>query len=255
MSELTRIKTPILKTYDGVRMAKAQTVRKRPGGKLRKILLSIGIVTVSVLIFYLALLRPWFNQWGATDAEIWMTLPGDEIVGEPEHSSTRAITVHAPADRIWPWIAQIGYQRAGWYSYDWVGKVLGWAVSIDGDRSADRIVPELQTVNVGDVIFLHPKISGTVALAESDHALLLQAGDPASARMNPANYSYASWLFYLQPVDAATTRLIVRSRADYAGAMNWLLNALAEPGNFLMEQKMMRGIRERAESAYQRSVE
>jgi hypothetical protein len=202
------------------------------------------------MILYVGLIKPWFNHWGATDAEVNMALPGDKIVAQPYGGYTRAITIHAPVEQVWPWIVQIGYKRAGWYSYDWIDKILGCADFVDGDHSSVRIVPELQDLQVGDQIYLHPQIAESVVIVEPGQTLLLQAGDPASMQADPENFSYATWLFYLQSVDATTTRLIVRSRADYAGAMNWLINTLVEPGNFIMEQKMMRGIRSRAEAAY-----
>lgn len=215
MSNLTQIKTPMLKTYGSTRMTKTRSKIRRHGGKGRKVLLWILAIAVLCLALYGVLIKPWFLRWGATDEEIQMALPGDEIVYEPRSTYTRAITIHAPAEEVWPWI-----------------------------------VPELQNLQVGDTIYLHPQRSEKVMLVEPGQALLLQAGDPASLETDLENFFYSSWLFYLQAVDSTTTRLIVRSRADYAGVMNWLVNAIVEPGNFIMEQKMMREIRDRAEAAY-----
>jgi hypothetical protein len=93
---------------------------------------------------YLRVLRPWELRWGATDDEVRRPMPGDEIVERPTFNATRAVTVKAPPSMIWPWIVQIGFGRAGWYTYDLLDNF--------GRPSARRIVPEFQQIRVGDVI-------------------------------------------------------------------------------------------------------
>ena len=78
--------------------------------------------------------RRWHLRWGATHDELAMTLPGDDMVQRPHFAFTRAITIHARPEEIWPWLVQLGYGRAGWYSYDWVDH--------DNRPSADRILPD-----------------------------------------------------------------------------------------------------------------
>lgn len=255
MSDLMKIKTPMLKTYNNTRIPKTSSKTRRPMGRFAKAVFWIlGLIALS-LFLYLVWIRPWYMHWGASESEIQMALPGDEIVLEPRSSSTRAITIQAPVEQVWPWIVQMGYQRAGWYAYDWIERILGYAEFVDGDHSANRIVPELQDVEVGETMYWRPQISQRVALVEIDQTLLLQTGEPTGVEADPENYSYSSWVFYLQRMDATTTRLIVRYRSDYAGAPNWLRNTLNEPWHFIMEQKMMRGIRSRAEEEYNRSTE
>jgi hypothetical protein len=96
---------------------------------------------------YVLVLRPWHLRWGASAGEARQHLPGDEIVPCPRMETTRAITIEAPAERVWAWLVQIGTGRAGWYSYDVLENLLGLRV-----RSADRILPEFQQLAVGDVI-------------------------------------------------------------------------------------------------------
>lgn len=79
------------------------------------VITSILIVLVPV---YLALFRPWQLRWGATDNEIKRPMPGDDVVGKPSFNATRAVTINAAAENIYPWIVQMGINRAGWYSYD-----------------------------------------------------------------------------------------------------------------------------------------
>lgn len=89
-------------------------------------------------------MHPWTTRWGATDAEAARRLPGDDVVADPGFNETRAITIAAPSQDVWPWLVQLGGGRAGWYSYDRIDNA--------GVPSAARVVPELQNLAVGDVI-------------------------------------------------------------------------------------------------------
>jgi len=109
----------------------------------------IIVSTLIVLVLtYLALIRPWQLRWGATNDEIKRTMPGDDIVGEPSFNATRAVAINAPAENIYPWIVQMGVTRAGWYSYDLLDNL--------GRPSAESILTEHQTIQVGDVIPMSP---------------------------------------------------------------------------------------------------
>jgi hypothetical protein len=183
---------------------------------------------------YARRVRPWFLNWGATDEEIHATLPGDDFVPEPEMEATRAITVDAPPEQIWPWLVQIGQDKAGFYSYAWLENLVGCDM-----HNANQIVPEWQDINVGDPVLLHPKAPPLrVNLVEPGRSLVLED----------------DWSFHLRPEDGGKrTRLIVRSRGTFkrpdlgpiGNFFYWRL--LFEPAHFIMEQKMMRGIKERAE--------
>lgn len=184
-------------------------------------------------------LRPRQIRWGATDAEVMRPLPGDAIVPRPRNWSTRAITIAAPAASVWPWLAQIGQGRGGLYSYDWLENLAGCDI-----HSTNRIIPELQYLEIGDVIRLGPEgyPAYPVAAVEPGRALVLGGDDP--------ELGAHSWAFVLDPVDEQTTRLIVRSRGDYpptlANFMIW--RVLTEPLHFVMERKMLLGVKQRAEA-------
>jgi hypothetical protein len=207
-------------------------------------------VSAAGLIFYDALVRPALLDWGASDAERQMRLPGDDIVQDVMSHHTRALTIDAPPAAVWPWLVQIGDHRAGFYSYDWVERYLfpGTVHYVEGRHSATRIHPELQKIEIGDRIntgsvgSLH--IGSPVTILESNRALVI-----------------GTWAFVLLPLDENRTRLLVRERD--AGWLRLLvprdfglLRALGgiidytvgEPLHFAMVRKMMLGIKQRAET-------
>jgi hypothetical protein len=110
------------------------------------------LIIVSILfalaLSYLALFRPWQLRWGATDDEIKRSMPGDDIVSKPSFNATRAVTINALAENIYPWIVQMGVNRAGWYSYDLLDNLT--------KRRAESILPEHQNIQVGDLIPMGP---------------------------------------------------------------------------------------------------
>jgi hypothetical protein len=125
---------------------------------------ALGILTV--LAAYRRWIQPWQHRWGATDAEVRRAMPGDDRIPDAA-STTRAITIAAPAEQVWPWLVQLGYGRGGWYSYDWIDN--------DGQPSADRILPELQQLQVGDQILMLPEVGPRVR--EVDPNRFFVAGD------------------------------------------------------------------------------
>jgi hypothetical protein len=194
---------------------------------------------LSAGIAYWLGLRPWHIRWGATDDEVAHRLPGDEIVRRPRKWSTRAIRIAAPAEAVWPWIVQIGQSRGGLYSYDWLENLAGCDI-----HSANQVIPELQALRVGDIVRLGPEgyPAYHVEAIEPDRALVLGGNDP--------EMGIHSWAFVLEPIDEQTTRLIVRSRDDYPPTLTnviiWRL--ITEPVHFVMERKMLLGIKQRAEA-------
>lgn len=189
----------------------------------------------AALAAYALAIRPWHLRWGATDEEVRMPFPGEEPEAIRETvRATHAITIHAPASEVWAWLVQIGQDRGGFYSYAWVENLMGCRL-----RNADRIVPEWQTLKLGDSVRLHPNAPPLpVSYVESGKALVLADG----------------WGFVLREIDANTTRLIARGWGDDIPDLhNPLLHflywrVLFEPAHFVMERKMLLGIRERAEA-------
>jgi hypothetical protein len=196
----------------------------------------IGSAAASLLA-----IRRWQLRWGATDEEVDATLPGDDLIPNPDLVATRAITVHAAADQVWPWIAQLGQGRGGFYSYDALENLVGCDI-----HSADRIVPEWQDLKVGDQVKLAPEVGLGVAVVEPGRALVLRGGVPMGAVPPPYDFT---WAFVLQEQPDGTTRLLVRERYGYTRRWAPLLVEPVAVVAFVMSQRMLRGIRDRAERA------
>jgi hypothetical protein len=207
----------------------------------------IGLIVVALGIVYAFAVRPWHLHRGATKGEVERALPGDDLVPAPKFVWNQAITIHAPPGEVWPWIVQIGNRRAGWYSWDGIHRLLGVAGSVQyEDRSADRIIPELQDLQIGDVIRMMPADSGmpgyTVVAMEPDRALVTHIDDENGA----------SWVWVLDPIDASSTRLLVRFRQKWApGPMGLAFWIGDELGSLLMQPKTLKGIKQRVEASGQ----
>ena len=184
--------------------------------------------------------RRWQLRWGASSREVAARLPGDDLVADPDLVATRAITVRAHPVDVWPWVAQLGQNRGGFYSYDGLENLVGCQI-----HSSDRIVPAWQDVTVGDPVNLAPEVALSVAIVDPPRAFVLSGGVPMGETAPPYDFS---WSFVLDGQDS-TTRLIVRERYAYT---RWWVPLLVEPVavvSFLMSQKMLRSIRDRAERA------
>jgi hypothetical protein len=226
-----------------------------------------GAVLAGVSV-YDRLVRPRLRTWGATPAEAWRPLPGDELVDHPRLQHTRAITIHAPAGDVWPWLVQMGFRRGGYYYPGWVDALWGWLIrgryryapwytdQSVVSTNAERVMPELQDVRVGDRIHDGPDGFFEVRDVIRDHALVLySARHPLSGRpvdpRDPRVTAFVdfSWAFVLVPIDGCTNRLLVRARADYPPGLvaRAAISLLLEPGDWLIQSLMLDGIRARAE--------
>lgn len=196
-------------------------------------------VAASGSIAALALIgRTRLLRWGATDEEIAAAQPGDELIGDANVTATRAITIRRSPDVVWPWIAQLGQGRGGFYSYDFLENIVGCDI-----HSADRVVPEWQQLVAGDEVRLAPTAGLKVAILEPGRALVLQGSLPI-ARRPPFD---STWAFVLCPQPDGTTRLLSRERYGYR---RWWAPFVVEPTqaiSFVMSRKMLLGIRNRAE--------
>jgi hypothetical protein len=188
---------------------------------------------------YYALLRQPVLTWGATEAEASSRLPGDDLIASADLASTRAITVRAAAEQVWPWIAQLGQGRGGFYSYDLLENLVGCDI-----HSADHIAPEWQDLTVGDEVRLAPEVALLAAALQPGRALVLRGGIPIGKTAPPYDFT---WTFVLRDQPDGTTRLLVRERYQYLRSWTWLLVEPVEAVSFVMSQKMLRGIRDRAE--------
>lgn len=191
-------------------------------------------------------LRPWHTTWGVSSEELATPLPGDDLVPDAHYRMDHAVTIQAPADSVWPWLAQIGQDRAGFYSYDRLERLVG-----DDVHNADRIHPEWQERRVGDLVraaqpdYLGGRLGAAlgwrVAQLEPGRALVLD-----------------NWgAFVVVPVDDRTSRVHIRMRGPGTPslrgiALGPLTLLVFEPAHFIMERRMLLGIRERAEGKLQR---
>jgi hypothetical protein len=205
----------------------------------------VGVATSGavVLALYRFALRSRQLRWGATDKDVTDTMPGDDLLVPSDLTATRAITIRRGPNDVWPWIAQLGQGRGGFYSYDVLENLVGCNI-----HSADRVVPEWQDVGVGDEVRLAPEVKLQVAVADSGHALVLRGGIPMGS--TPAPYDF-TWSFTLHERSDGTSRLLVRERYRYT---KWWAPLIVEPAammSFVMSHKMLRGIRYRAERRQQ----
>ncbi|MDJ0756300.1 MAG: hypothetical protein QNJ45_22405 [Ardenticatenaceae bacterium] len=204
----------------------------------------LGAVAIGATLLTSPLSRFWYSKWGAAQAEIKMSLPGDNLVPDPTLASTRAITIDASPAAIWPWLVQMGQGRGGLYSYQRLENLIGCDI-----HNADCILPEHQQLRVGDKIGISPDMAFDVAAIEPERALILRGDMPSDGK--PTTWI---WAFVLQPIDKNRTRLILRSRLSCARTFTNMLiwRVFTDPIAFNMERKMLQGIKIRAEETISR---
>jgi hypothetical protein len=197
----------------------------------------LGALAITGTILTSPLSRTWYSKWGATPAEMEMPLPGDEFVPNPKLESTRAISIQAPDTAVWPWLVQMGQGRGGLYSYERLENLVGCDM-----HNADQILPEYQHLEVGDKVRLVPEGRDPyflVSAIQPGRAIILGGDDPPT-----------TWAFVLEPIDNNSTRLIVRWRQDYepsiGNTIGWRL--VTDPITFVMERKLLQGIKGRVEA-------
>ena len=200
-------------------------------------MLTIGIVAAAAVLIAVALFvwyRPWQLRWGSTREELARLMPGDEIVHRPVFNATRGVTVNARPEDIWPWIVQIGFWRAGWYTYDLLDNA--------GRRSAARIVPELQHMAVGDLVPLGPGKNSGLRVKEviPNRSMVWWSGKD----------DRTTWVWSLDPMPDGRTRLLTRVRAPvyWSEPLSILWLVMFELADFPMMRKCLLGIKRRAET-------
>jgi hypothetical protein len=236
---------------------------------------ALGAAIATPIVAYVFVARPWMRRWGIEPGASGTVLPGDGLVEDPTVIDTRTIEIDAAPEDVWPWLVQMGYGRAGWYSYDQLDQK---------GRSADEILPEWQRLAVGDTMPTHPGGGFAVKVVEPARALVLfvdsamaagwrdstatgeeaadrgaDALEPASAGLKasgamlgssmPAEFA-GSWAFVLEPTHDGRTKLIERLRFRFSGPQAVGTELAMEAmgfGVFLMMRRQMLGIRGRAE--------
>lgn len=194
--------------------------------------ITVGAV---VLFWYFAGLHPWLMNWGATAEEQRMALPGDDLLRDPAYRFTRAITIDAPVATVWQWVVQIGQERAGFYSNTWLENLTGADI-----HNAREIRAEWQQRAVGDrVLLARPDLMG---------GRFAQIAQTRIVALEPERMiADIPGRFVLRPVDRVTTRLLIREAVPSTFPMRVIAAVLWDPMHFVMQQRMLRGIKERAE--------
>jgi hypothetical protein len=195
------------------------------------------IAVAIVAALYTTVVGPWQRHWGATADEIARRMPGDELVPNPIEFTTRAVTVNAGAESVWPWLVQMGNRRGGLYSYDWIDLLIG---ALD-QPSVDRVLPEYQNLQVGDRMPYAKGSTFVVRALDPARVLVIQLQLPEGINV------VQSW--GLHPIDATQTRLVLRVRAAFSVTISRLpLLMVLDPSEGLMVRKQLLGIKQRAEA-------
>jgi hypothetical protein len=211
-----------------------------------RLLTFLGALAALAIAFG-AYVRPWYLRWGATTDETHRALPGDSIVPNAGRQETRAVTIQAGADRVWPWVAQIGQTRGGFYSYDLLENLVGCDMPVE-----DYLRPEAQSWQVGDSLWMYPKDRADgvgfaiLRVFTPGRALAFGTHAPGTSPSAPED---GSWTFVVEPRADSTTRLLIRGRGAPGRSLLGVAfdQAVFEPMHFAMERRLMLGIRQLAE--------
>lgn len=187
-----------------------------------------ALLVVAAALSYELGAKRLMRSWGTTEEERNRSYLGDEHVPDPWVEITQGITIDAPPAEVWPWLAQLGQDRGGFYSYEWLENLAGCRM-----RNADRIHPEWQKREIGEEVLLHPLNGLKVTVFEPGRALGLEG-----------------WgLFLLEPIDEKSTRFIARGRIP-KGVASLFYETFVELPHFIMQRRMLLGIKRRAEELY-----
>lgn len=208
----------------------------------------LGALSLILSIFFLVV-RPWYLRWGTVGDETTRPLPGDALVPDAARpGQTRAVTINAPVEQVWPWVAQTGQDRGGFYSYDLLENMVGCEMPTD-----DYLRPDKQLWKVGDKLWMYPehKAGGTgfatLRVLEPGRALGFGTRMSGTGLDEPEN---GSWSFILEPLGDSATRLIVRGMGTGGRSLLGLAfdRGIFEPAHFTMERRMLIGLKEVAET-------
>ncbi len=217
---------------------------------LTKTFVGLTVAGAGAIAAYAFAVRPWHLRWGATDEELTEILSGDDVKPEAGVQVTHAITINAAAADIWAWLVQIGQDRGGFYSYDWIENLFGLQV-----QNAEQIVSEWQELKVGD--FVRSADKGWLGGRFDETAgWFVVALEPNRTLVLRDEVEQGSWAFVLRTIDENTTRLIVRARgnAPESPGRKVLHFGIFEPAHFVMERKMLLTLKERAETNFRRQI-
>lgn len=238
--------------HDMMESAQLRHLAARVEGRLprddwRDVLDGVGGASIMIAAFLTSFLRGPRNHWGVTAEVAARARPGDELIEAPRWSWTHGIEIDAPSEDVWPWIAQLGADRGGFYSYQWLENVMGCEV-----RNAEAIHADWQ-VHEGDLLRLHPKMPPlSIVAVEAGRFFVAHGAADAKARAAGKPWAETTWTFSLEPLDPGRCRFVSRFRCassdDVAMRMS-LGPMLLEPIGFAMDRRMLLGVKARVESA------
>jgi hypothetical protein len=208
--------------------------------------LGIAVATYALLV------RPRLLRWGATKGEVEGSFPGADIIPGGKRIATMAVTIDAPPSAVWPWLVQMGYDRAGWYSWDRLDRA--------GKPSSEHLHVEWQSIAVGDRLLSEPQGPHwfEVAALEPERFLGLRAAMDLRGRQydasgpRPRAFTDSLWAFHLRERPGNRTRLVV---SGYTASRPRLFGAVTgfvfwEPAHWIMQMRQFRNLKRRAERTY-----
>ena len=222
-----------------------------------------SVIRLALALTAMVAVRRIARRSGVTTSELHESLPGDDVLLQPKVEWTRATTIKAPPDRVWPWIAQMGFGRGGWYTSEAFDRIV-WRID---NPSSDLILPQWQHPEVGDIIPDGPEFAAYFRVAQIDageaivyrsirHPYRGHPVDPHDASaltcleqdlIDGGLYLDFSWVFVLRAIEPGSTRLVVRTRASYEPRWLWLAEVPLGLVDLLHVSTMFRGITRRAE--------
>jgi hypothetical protein len=230
--------------------AQLRHLAARAEGRLRRddardVLEGLGGAARMAVAFLTPFLREARSHWGLDAETAARRYPGDELVPSPRWSWTHGVEIDAPIEEVWPFLAQLGADRGGFYSYQWLENVAGCGV-----RNAETVHPEW-ALHEGDALVLHPR-SPPLRIVEVDpgRSIVGYGAPDEASRAAGGPWVEATWTFFLEPLGGGRTRFVSRFRSACSDDVATRLTAgplLVEPVGFVMDRRMLLGVKERAE--------
>ncbi len=227
-----------------LRHLKARVEGNLPVDDTRDLLSGLGGAARIVLALVTPFARGARSHWGLEEPDAARTLPGDGLVPTPRWSWTHGVEIEASTERVWPWIAQIGASKAGFYSYQFLENVAGCDV-----LNAEVVHPDWEA-KVGDALSLHPKMPPLEIVAAERGRWMVARTSVDEPRGEGRGWAVSTWLFLIEPLGEGRCRLVSRFRSDYSDEIAMRLSfgpAILEPVGYAMDRKMLLGVKERAE--------
>ena len=204
--------------------------------------------------YFTIFLKPFRDRWGMTRPQLDREFPGDGIIPIPRSQFTHGVEIKAPARFVWPWVAQIGKDKGGFYSYELLENVIGLEI-----YNTDKILEEFQHPKTGDMVPFGPKSAYPLVICDEGKAMVIESCEDLGAKKvynpdhgHPENYMHLSWLWFIEPINSESSRFVSRNRLTYNDSFKnrLLIGILSEPIVFAMDRKMCLGIKKRAEQRY-----